>query len=88
MAKKDRWTEPKLPEVEEVEEEIVVEETVVEPEPEPEPEPTPEPEPEPAPAAEPDADGKIYIGYARGRNMYQWPDGKVAPSDYVPKKKE
>ena len=70
MAKKAKWTEPELPEVKEVEEEIPVEETVVaEPEPEPEPEPTPEPEPEPEPQPAPEK-GEL-VGHVRGRPVYK-----------------
>ena len=60
MAKKDKWTEPELPEVEEVEEEIVVEETVVESEPEPEPEREPV-----------KVDKGEVIGYVKGRPVYK-----------------
>ena len=69
MAKKDRWTEPKLPEVEEVEEEIVVEETGVEPE--PEPEPTPEPElKKPAPKMELPEGAVEYRGMVKGKKLF------------------
>jgi len=73
MAKKNRWTEPEVPE--EVEEEVIVEETAVA-----EPEPTPEPEPEPQPD-EPDRKGLPehygkFLGFSRGKARYEVLDKK------------
>ena len=73
MAKKAKWTEPELPEVEEVKEEIVVEETIVaEPEPEVVPA-TPAPVLEDAPPKEDWPEGaKAYLGKsAKGRAVYK-----------------